>query len=226
MRKTFVRAAGRALALLILGLPAARGAEGTARPAASAVAFRVDAAASRVFIKVGASGRIGHDHGVQGQLASGAITLGKGGTLAFDMRTFRTDSPEARQYVGLSGTVSTGDQRKVDANMLGPQVLDVARFPTAEYTITSAVPVDGRAPGEPGRYRLDGQLTLHGKSRPLPLVAQVDPTGSPGILRMRCAFAIQQSDFGITPYSTLGGLVGVADRLDIWGDVVIRPSSE
>jgi polyisoprenoid-binding protein YceI len=225
MRKTFVRAAGRALALLILGLPAARGAEEPARPAASAVAFQVDPAASHVFIKVGASGRIGHDHGVQG-LLGGAITLGKGGTLVFDMRTFRTDSPEARQYVGLSGTVSGADQQKTNATMRGPQVLDVVQYPTAEYTITSAVPVDGRAPGEPGRYRLDGQLTLHGKSRPLPLVAQVDPTGSPGVLRMRCAFAIQQSDFGITPYSTLGGLVGVADRLDIWGDVVIRPSSD
>ena len=222
MRGTLVGLAGLAFAFALAasmlgGLPGRAAAQGV---------YQVDPAASRVYMKVGASGRIGHEHGVQGQLASGTIAPGKSGTLVFDMRTFQTDTPEARQYVGLAGTVSASDQKKTNATMQGPQVLDVARFPTAEYAITSAVPLDGKAPGEPGRYQFEGRFTLHGVTRSLPLLAQVDRTSTPGVLRMRCAFAIQQSEFGITPYSTLGGLVGVADRLNVWGDLMIRPSHD
>jgi hypothetical protein len=225
MGKTFDRHAGRALVLALLGLTPASWADDAARPAATPVVFEVDTAASRVYIKVGASGRLGHDHGVQGKLESGTIALGESGNLVFAMKTFNADTPEARQYVGLSGTVSIGDRQKVNANMLGQDVLSVAQYPTATYAIATALPLDEQAPGEPGRYKLDGQFTLHGVARPQPLIAQVEKTATPGVLRIRCAFAIQQSEFGITPYSTLGGLVGIADRLDIWGDLLIRSSS-
>jgi hypothetical protein len=229
MRTTVARLAGGALALLTLGPTAARGADGTAPPPASAAVFQADTAASRLYVKVAASGRLGHDHGVRGLLDSGTITLGGAGTpggagtLVFAMGKFAADTAESRQYAGLSGTVSAGDRQKATANMIGPQVLDVARFPTATYEIASAAPIDNQAPGDPGRYKLDGRFTLHGVTRQQPLIAQVDRTETPGVLRMRCAFAIQQTDFGITPYSTLGGIVGVADRLDIWGDLLIRP---
>jgi polyisoprenoid-binding protein YceI len=222
MRKTVARLAGGALALLTLGPTAARGADGTAPPASAAV-FQADTAASRLYVKVAASGRLGHDHGVRGLLDSGTITLGGAGTLVFAMGKFAADTAESRQYVGLSGTVSAGDRQKATANMIGPYVLDVARFPTATYEMASAAPIDNQAPGDPGRYKLDGRFTLHGVTRQQPLIAQVDRTETPGVLRMRCAFAIQQTDFGITPYSTLGGIVGVADRLDIWGELLIRP---
>jgi polyisoprenoid-binding protein YceI len=228
MRKTLDHRGGRALAFLILGLTPAReaSAQVAPRPPASAAVFQVDTAASRVYIKVGASGRIGHDHGVEGRLASGKITLGETGMLVFAMDRFTADTAEARQYVGLSGTVSNGDRQKTNANMLGSDILAAAQYPTASYAIASALPLDGQAPGEPGRYKLDGQFTLHGVSRPQPLIAQVERTTTPGVLRMRCAFAIQQSEYGITPYSTLGGLVGVADRLDIRGDLLIRSSTQ
>jgi hypothetical protein len=223
MGKSLERHAGRALVLVVLGLTTASWADDSARPAVTPVVFQVDTAASRVYIKVGASGRLGHDHGVQGKLASGTIALGESGNLVFAMKTFTADTPEARQSVGLSGAVSAGDRQKINANMLGPDILGVAQYPTATYAIATALPLDAQAPGEPGRYKLDGQFTLHGAARQQPLIAQVDRTETPGVLRMRCAFAIQQTDFGITPYSTLGGIVGVADRLDIWGDLLIRP---
>src|SRR4051794_13638897 len=54
MTRTDLRAAGRALALLILGLSPAYGADG---PRGAPVAYAVDPAASHVFIKVGSSGR-------------------------------------------------------------------------------------------------------------------------------------------------------------------------
>jgi polyisoprenoid-binding protein YceI len=216
--------AGGLIVLLVLGLPVT-GVCQAPRPAASAAVFQVDPGTSRVYIKVAPSGRMGHEHGVQGQLASGTITVGEGGSLVFAMNSFVTDTPQARQAIGLAGKVSASDQQKSTANMLGKDVLDVARYATADYAITACAPLDGQAPGDPGRYRLEGKFTLHGVTRPLPLVAQIERTATLGAARMRCAFSIQQSDYGITPYSTLGGLIGVADRLDIWGDLTIKSTA-
>jgi hypothetical protein len=180
---------------------------------------------SRVYIKVAASGRMGHEHGVEGRLASGTIAVGARESLAFAMKSFVADTPAARQALGLNGTVSASDQRNVTETMLGREVLDVDRYPTASYAIATSAPLDGQAPGKPRRYRLDGKLTLHGVTRPLALTAQIEPTSTPGVARMRCTFAIVQTDYKITPYSTLGGLIGVFDRLEIRGDLVITGES-
>ncbi|MDR3635288.1 MAG: YceI family protein [Isosphaeraceae bacterium] len=212
------------LAIAALTTPvAALGAD----PAASNVSLKADLATSRVYAKVGSAGRLGHEHGIIGRLSAGSIDLGGSGAgeLTFDMRTFNADDPEARRYVGLSGAVSGSDQQKTNENMKGPHVLDVAKFPTASFAYTAAAPLDGQAPGDPGRYRLTGKFTLHGATQPLVLDSVVERTDVPGVLRMRCAFAILQSQYRMTPYSALGGLVSVADRLEIWGDVVIKPSS-
>lgn len=186
--------------------------------------FQVDVKASRIYVKVGATSRFGNGHGIEGRLNSGKLALGGRGELIIDMRSSLTDTPEARRYVGLSGTVSTSDRREGTANMLGARVLDVERHPRAVYTIKSARPRDGQALGAPGFYQLNGQFMLHGVVRPLPLLALAEQTDTPGVLRLRGSVSILQSDFGITPFSALGGRVKVADRIDIWGDLLLRPA--
>jgi polyisoprenoid-binding protein YceI len=188
-------------------------------------ALQVDTAASRVYIKVSSATRLGHDHGVDGRLGSGAVTLGGAGDLVFDMRTFVADRPEARSYVGLTASVTPSDAQKATATMLGKDVLSVAQFPTARYAIRSSAPAGGQAPGAPGSYRLEGDFTLHGVTQPLPLTAALENTDTPGVFRFRCAFTIRQSQFGMKPYSALGGLVGVSDPLQIWGELIVRPSA-
>lgn len=187
--------------------------------------FQVDTDASRVYIKVTSATRFGHDHGVVGRLASGSVAFPGPGELVFDMRTFASDRPEARRYVGLTTPVSQSDASKTTTTMLGKDVLSVARYPTAHYAFRSATPLDGQPPGTPGRYRLEGDFTLHGVTRAKTLTAIAEPTDSPGILRLRCEFPIRQSDFGMKPYAALGGLVGVNDELRIWGELVIRPAA-
>jgi YceI-like domain len=191
--------------------------------AAAGLPCQVDTGASRVYIKVASSTRLGHDHGVVGHLASGVVTLGGAGDLVFDMRTFLSDRPEARSYVGLTAAISASDAQKTTATMLGKDVLSVAQFPTARYAFRSATPADGQAVGAPGRYRLEGDFTLHGVAHTMPLVAVVEKTTTPGVFRMRCGFSILQSQFGMKPYTAIGGLVGVHDRLQIWGELAIRP---
>jgi polyisoprenoid-binding protein YceI len=189
-------------------------------PGAAASPRVVDPASSRILVKVGAEG-YGHVHGVQGRLLSGKLVLGGPGELVFDMRGFVADPPAARSALGLARPVSASDQRKVTANMLGRDVLDVGRYPTAIYAVERAAPLDGQGEGQPGRYRLEGSFTLHGVSRPLAIDTVVEATNNPAYLRMSGAFAILQTHYGMTPYSALAGLVRVADRLEISGDLFL-----
>ena len=60
-------------------------------------------------------------------------------------------------------------------------------------------------------------------TRPLKFLVDVQPAN--GWQRIRGGFAINQTDFGITPFSKAFGAVGVADRLTIWGDVLAAPTA-
>jgi polyisoprenoid-binding protein YceI len=198
-------------------------AAGTAR---SQTAYQVATGSSRVYIKVTSATRLGHNHGVEGRLASGEVSLGGPGMLVFDMASFTADTPQARQYVGLPDQLSASDAAKVNANLRSGEVLDVGRYPQASCAITELVPTGGQQPGQPGAYRLRGQFTLHGVTRPVTIDATVAVTDRPGVLRARGSFAIQQTAFGIRPYTALGGLVGISDRLDVWGELVLLPKGQ
>ena len=211
-----------AIAACVLTTACVSRGQAPAPKAAKATKLDVDVSGSRIFTKVTSSTRLGHDHGVAGRLESGWVRPGSGGQLVFAMNTWITDTAEARSYVGLTAPVKPADQKKSSANMLGPDVLDVRKYPRATFDIKTCEPAEGQAAGAPGQYDLGGAFTLHGVTRPLTLKGKLEPTTDPAVSRLRGAFAIQQSHYGITPYSALGGLVGIEDRLDIWGDFVLR----
>ena len=136
----------------------------TGAPPAPA-AGQIDTQLSRVYIRVGKTG-LGHEHGVEGRIKSGTLTLGAtsgAGAIVFDTTSFQADTPTARQYVGLQGTTDADTQRQVNANMLGADVLDVRSFPTATFTVHSIQSLSAK--GVAAQYRLDGDFTLHGKTR-------------------------------------------------------------
>jgi polyisoprenoid-binding protein YceI len=179
----------------------------------------IDLQISRVYIRVGKTG-FGHEHGVEGRLASGNIQLGaaqNAGELVFDMPTFTADTHDARTRVGLTGETDSATQKKVNANMRGPDVLDVAKYRQAVFRIRSANLRSQSTPGEAPTYELDGQFTLHGVARPLRVAVVV--TSAEGRTGLHGRFTIMQSDYGITPYSAALGAVGVTDKLDILGDL-------
>lgn len=186
--------------------------------------YRVNTEASRIFVRVEADSRLGHNHGIEGKLSSGQVHFGGSGQFVFNINSFVADTPAARKFVGLEEKVSSADARKVTATMLGSEVLDASRYPTASFSMTSVKPLDNQAPGQPGRYLLDGQFLLHKTSRHIRIVAKTEPTSTPGVLRMHGQFTIVQSEYGIKPYSTFGGLVGVKDELTIWGEIYLAAS--
>ncbi len=201
--------------LVLLGTTAAA----FAQPAASPVAGDVDLNGSRVYIFVGKTG-LGHNHAVVGRLQAGRVRLDaaeQAGLLVFDMRTFVADTADARKVVGLEGETDPGTQKQVTDNMLGPDVLDVARHPTAAFEIRSAVRSPRPAAGPNPLYDLTGVFTLHGVARNMVIPVEASVAGNQVVLRG--SFPIRQTDFGMKPYKKLGGVVGVADELTIMGDI-------
>jgi hypothetical protein len=174
---------------------------------------------SRAYVFVGKSG-LGHEHAIVGRVSAGRIVLGAAedaGFLEFDMTSFVADTQAARDFIGLEGEVGESTRQKVTENMCGADVLNVAKHPTARFAIARAVPLKKRRVEDPQRYELTGDFTLCGTTQPIRIVADVERLED-GV-RLVGKFSILQSDFGIEPYSTAFGAVGVADELTIWGDV-------
>lgn len=185
----------------------------------AAPAGNVDLATSRIYVFVGKTG-LGHDHAVVGRLRAGNVRLDapeQAGELVFDMGSFRADTADARKALGLAGETDPKTQKQVNDNMLGPDVLDVARHPTATLAIHSARRSQRPVAGQHPVYDLVGTFTLHGVARPVTIPAEAEAVG--GIVRLKGGFTIKQTDFGMKPYAKFGGVVGVADQLKIYGDI-------
>lgn len=216
-----------AVAFVLTGPCACLAADG--RPVAPPPAIapgQIDVRASRVFILVGKTG-LGHEHGVEGRIKEGALAPGaaaKAGKIVIDMTTFQADTAEARKYVGLEGTTDESTRRQVNANMLGPDVLDVAHHATATFDVDSIQLLRATKANAPPQYQLEGEFTLHGVTRKLRMFAEATPAS--GSIRLRGKFSILQSDYGITPYSKAFGAIGVADQLTIWGDLRVATVAE
>jgi hypothetical protein len=181
---------------------------------------------SRVYVFVGKTG-FGHEHGVVGQLKQGRINMvvpagaaqREVGGLVFDMASFVADTPEARKFVGLQGATDTATQQQVNANMRGPDVLDVARFPAASFTVKQITNLNQLSQRRLPQYQLDGEFTLHGVTRPIRVVAEAEDQAA--WIHLMGGFTMQQSQFGITPFTKAFGAVGVTDQLTVWGDLWI-----
>ncbi len=181
--------------------------------------------ASRVYVKVDKKG-FGHFHGVVGRIASGNLQLGAAehaGQVVFDMTTFRADTPAARKYVGLEGETSEATQSEVTANMLGEKILNVERFATATFTIDSALPAAQPSRDGHPQYELIGSLELHGATVPVRFLVEVQPKN--GWHHVRGGLPLKQTNFGITPFSKAFGAIGVADTVQVWGDIWVAPSA-
>jgi polyisoprenoid-binding protein YceI len=180
---------------------------------------QIDTQQSRVYVHVYKTG-FGHEHGVEGQLKSGSLSLRaaqNAGEIIFDMPSFSADTDAARRVVGLEGTTDANTRTEVTQNMLGPDVLDVKKFPAATFKINSVRRMPARRPNAPQQYELAGDFTLHGATKAVKLIADTSTVN--GFTRLQGSFSILQSDYGITPFSKALGAVGVADRLTISGDL-------
>lgn len=97
------------------------------------------------------------------------------------------------------------------------QMLDTEMFPSAVLRVPRsdiALPRDR----EPSEGVAPGELTLHGKSRPVDVRYRAEVVG-PCITRVRGSFAIDVRDFGVTPPSYLG--LAVSPRVEIDAEMIL-----
>ncbi|PQO46830.1 YceI family protein [Blastopirellula marina] len=211
------------IVLVGVQLSLAWGEQGSATTPRPPVSGDIHPGASHVFIHVGKTG-LGHEHAVIGQLQYGQLQLSQpngAGVLVFDMTSFQADTDDARRYLGFDGQTDASTQEQVNANMLGESVLDVKRYPTATFKVATIQQLPKR--DEKGRvqYSLKGDFTLHGVTKPIEVVANMEPKDK--WFHVRGSFACLQSDYGITPFSKGFGVIGVADKLTIYADFWVVP---
>ncbi len=93
--------------------------------------------------------------------------------------------------------------------------------PTATFVAKKIARLSDKSSRGLPQYEVTGDFTLHGTTRPINFTVDVEEVK--GWLRVRGAFAILQTQFGIKPYTKAFGVIGVADKLDIYGDLIVAP---
>jgi len=142
------------------------------------------------------------DHIIRAPIASGSIS--SDAPLAVDVRV------QSASLKALDPKLSADKRADVQARMLGPEVLDTAKYPDITFASTSIEPAG------PDRWTVTGQLNIHGKTRPVTFAV----TRRDG--HYRGTAALKQRDFGIQPISIGAGTVKVKDEVKVEFDIVAR----
>lgn len=179
--------------------------------------YRLDAARSVVRIyafRAGTAARLGHNHVLNAPQFSGWVYLPQEQLadarvdLEFRLDTLQLDNPEERARLGaaFASTLSPGALQRTREHMLGEDNLAAQRYP---FLRIRSLQISGELP----KLALKIQLSLHGQSREMWLPLEV--SRDQGQLHVRGAMVLRQTDFGVRPYSVLGGFLAVQDELVI-----------
>ena len=171
--------------------------------------FRVDPARSLVVVEVrrgGSLARLGHDHVVASHDVRGYVAPDDGrADLYVELDRLVVDEPELRAEAGFDTQPSAADVAGTRQNML-EKVLDVERHPYALITVTRA-DADDRGPS------FDVSIMLHGVTHAVRIPAKFD-TAADGV-EVTGQLTLDQTEFGIVPFSILGGAMGVLDKVNL-----------
>jgi polyisoprenoid-binding protein YceI len=229
-----------ALALLVLAagcrVPPQGGADATTSVATTAetpatttaqrrsgAAWPVDPERTVVTIIVRRAGplaRLGHDHVItsadeRGSAWVGATPAASSFELQLPVASFEVDLPGSRAAAGAEFATAVPDEARAGTrrNMLRTEVLDAAGHP---FITLRSVAARGDWPQPVLRMTVD----IRGTTRELEIPVVIE-RASQGVTA-RGELRINQSDFGITPFSVAGGAIQVADTLEVRFEVTAR----
>jgi hypothetical protein len=177
----------------------------------------------RVFaFRGGRAARLGHNHVVSIDRGTGYLLLPAGRVanarfdLAFRLDEMRFDDAAEREALGggFASQLSPDEVDRTRANFLGEQSAQALAYP--EVRIHSL-----RIIGELPRIAAQLRIDLHGTSRQTWVA--LDVQGDARRIEAKGAFVIEQSDFGIRPYSVFGDLLAVEDPLVVEFALVAEP---
>lgn len=179
----------------------ALGSSGHAR--ASTQPHGIDVQHSTITIHVFKSGlfrAFADNHVIQATLTEGSVD--GSGAAHVDLIV---DAPRLRV---LDPDLSPKDREQVQTRMLGPEVLDAARFPQIRFHSTTVQQL------ETDRWLVRGTLELHGRTHDVAVKVFQETGHYTGHTILR------QTDFAIKPISVAGGTVKVKDEIAVDFDIV------
>jgi polyisoprenoid-binding protein YceI len=179
--------------------------------------FQVDPAASSITIRVGKTGLLsfaGHEHEIVAPAVTGTVALNRS---TVDRSSVSLEFDAAALKVTGKGEPAA-DVPEVQRVMVSDRVLDVQRYPKIMFRSLSVTLVERTSTRI--RVRLNGELTLHGVTRPLTVPADVQLTEDR--LTADGQATLRQTDFGIQPVTAGAGTVKVRDQVDVSFKLVAR----
>lgn len=177
--------------------------------------YILDKSASRFSVRAIASGMLaamGHNPTIAIRDFSGEINFDPVVPGQASMRIqIQADSFE------VTDEIKSKDRKEIES-IMNQKVLETSKYPVILFESTQTS-VDQL--GE-GRYRitLDGDLSLHGVTRPLQIAAQVGLFSD--TLRASGEFSVLQSSYDIARVSVAGGALTLKDELKFSFDIVAR----
>jgi hypothetical protein len=169
--------------------------------------YRVDPAESLVVIEVrrgGSLARLGHDHVVASHDVTGYVAPGEGrADMYVALARLVVDEPGLRKEAGFDTQPTESDIEGTRSNMLA-RVLEAEQFPFALIVVAGA-------DAKQKKTTLAVAITAHGRTRTFQVPAEIEADDNN--LSVSGKLAFNQTDFGITPYSLLGGAIAVKDGL-------------
>lgn len=148
--------------------------------------------------KAGILAAFAHDHEIGAPIATGAVdTAGRMVELRFDSRMLQV----------RDRGISEKERADIQTTMLGANVLDAQRYPEIVFRSTSV------ETGGEGVWKVHGNLTMHGETRPASAEVR-DRSG-----HYAGSLVLRQSEFGIKPIKIAGGTVRVKDEIRINFDI-------
>ncbi len=192
-------------------------------PADQGMVFWIDSQASEVRFYIWRGGPLaskGHNHVMRVKEFQGAVFLPNDMLqhhmqfdIVFPASAIEVDPLQLRRELGgaYAAELTPEGIQGTREHMLGEKVLDAAHYPTIGLSATDTY-------GEFPKMVLDTQITLHGVRRHRLVPVTIRSTA--GQLHASGAFAIRQSDFGIVPFSALGGALYILDPIMIEFDIV------
>lgn len=161
----------------------------------------IDTAKSTMTVHVYKTGMLsafGHDHEIAAPVAGGTVDVeGRKVELHVNAAALRVQDAKA----------SEKDRSEIQSTMLGADVLDVEAHKDIRFRSTAAEPA-----GQ-GAWKVTGDLTLHGQTKPVSVEVHEREGKYTGTCRVNI------TDFGIKPVKAAGGAVRVKDEVQIEFDI-------
>lgn len=188
----------------------------------AAASLRAEPSASELAIRVSKSGvlsGVAHNHRFVPQRWQAEVRFDPAAPSAIDVAVV-VDASSLHDREPRLGEASRAE---VDRKAAGTEVLDAHRFPEIRFRAVGGG--DLKAVGT-GAFEgvLRGELALHGARRPLEVRFRAH--GEKEGYRATGSAVVVQSDFGMQPYSTAMGTIGVDDAVEVDFDLLLLPADE